>query len=442
MARGIPGQFGRAVNAPWVWIGLCALFVAPFCAPAPADAARGSRRAAGVLGVVRVLRGRQSGRLGALGVPAAARTCSVACCGSRSGRHGAARSRSRVLAAACSCMLGLVFLVGFRVALNVTNGNVIDVGYASVIGADRLLHGEPLYGGVPARQPARRHLRPARLRRVRSVRPRVPVGRHLGRPAGRPRRGDRVRPRRAWPACGSPAAASAGARSAVLLAYLWAACPFTLLVANSGANDALVARAGARRVPVPRSAGGPRRARRARRADEVRAAGARARCSSATGPGAARSAAAALPQPRPRPAAGRASGPGSSGSGTARSASRPSARRRSPSGASTAGSDAVQAAVTVAAAGLAIGGRVRAAAARRGDGGRAGRGCADRAPAHRHALVLPLPGLVPSAAAGRAARATGVRCAARSTGSIASARGAGPHLISTALIQGSSSDGS
>ena len=33
MARGIPGQFGRGVNAPWVWIGLCLLFVAPFVRP-------------------------------------------------------------------------------------------------------------------------------------------------------------------------------------------------------------------------------------------------------------------------------------------------------------------------------------------------------------------------------------------------------------------------
>ena len=33
MARGIPGQFGRAVNAPWVWVGLCVLFVAPFLRP-------------------------------------------------------------------------------------------------------------------------------------------------------------------------------------------------------------------------------------------------------------------------------------------------------------------------------------------------------------------------------------------------------------------------
>jgi hypothetical protein len=33
MARGYPGQFGSAVNAPWVWIGLCMLFVLPFARP-------------------------------------------------------------------------------------------------------------------------------------------------------------------------------------------------------------------------------------------------------------------------------------------------------------------------------------------------------------------------------------------------------------------------
>jgi len=30
MARGYPGAFGRKVNSPWVWIPLCALFLAPF----------------------------------------------------------------------------------------------------------------------------------------------------------------------------------------------------------------------------------------------------------------------------------------------------------------------------------------------------------------------------------------------------------------------------
>jgi hypothetical protein len=43
--------------------------------------------------------------------------------------------------------LALVFLVGFRVALNVVDSSVIDVGYAGVIGADHITHGKGLYDG-------------------------------------------------------------------------------------------------------------------------------------------------------------------------------------------------------------------------------------------------------------------------------------------------------
>ncbi len=43
-----------------------------------------------------------------------------------------------------------MFLLGFRIALNVTDSNVIDVGYAGVIGAERIAHDEPLYGGYPS----------------------------------------------------------------------------------------------------------------------------------------------------------------------------------------------------------------------------------------------------------------------------------------------------
>jgi hypothetical protein len=43
--------------------------------------------------------------------------------------------------------LALVFLVGFRVALNVADSTVIDVGYASVVGADRIADGRGLYDG-------------------------------------------------------------------------------------------------------------------------------------------------------------------------------------------------------------------------------------------------------------------------------------------------------
>jgi hypothetical protein len=41
--------------------------------------------------------------------------------------------------------VGLVVLVAFRVGLNLVDSNVNDVGYASVVGADRIAHGEELY---------------------------------------------------------------------------------------------------------------------------------------------------------------------------------------------------------------------------------------------------------------------------------------------------------
>ena len=41
----------------------------------------------------------------------------------------------------------LVFLVGFRIGLNVIDSNVIDVGYSGVIGADRIADGDGLYDG-------------------------------------------------------------------------------------------------------------------------------------------------------------------------------------------------------------------------------------------------------------------------------------------------------
>ena len=42
-----------------------------------------------------------------------------------------------------------VFLTGFRIGLNVRDSNVIDVGYAGVIGAERIVHGQSPYGHMP-----------------------------------------------------------------------------------------------------------------------------------------------------------------------------------------------------------------------------------------------------------------------------------------------------
>src|SRR6202000_747219 len=45
--------------------------------------------------------------------------------------------------------VAIVFLMGFRIALNVLDSNVIDVGFSGGIGADKLIHGGALYGPRP-----------------------------------------------------------------------------------------------------------------------------------------------------------------------------------------------------------------------------------------------------------------------------------------------------
>jgi hypothetical protein len=46
-------------------------------------------------------------------------------------------------------LIAALFLVGFRVGLDVADSGAIDVGYAGVVGADRIAHGEPVYGNFP-----------------------------------------------------------------------------------------------------------------------------------------------------------------------------------------------------------------------------------------------------------------------------------------------------
>ena len=71
------------------------------------------------------------------------------------GSGGAARPRvspglPRLLVPPAWLAIGVVFLLGFRIGLNVTDSNVIDVGYAGVIGAQRIAHDRPLYGAYPS----------------------------------------------------------------------------------------------------------------------------------------------------------------------------------------------------------------------------------------------------------------------------------------------------
>jgi len=155
MARGYPGAFGRKVNSPWVWIPLTAVFLLGFF---------DWRRPLRILHLDLLV-------LAGFGVSVAyfndanidmsvpvlyplmayvlARMLWV---GLRSRPEADAATRGeplRMLLPASWMAIAVIFLVGFRVGLNVTDSNVIDVGYAGVIGAERMTAGEKIYDAFP-----------------------------------------------------------------------------------------------------------------------------------------------------------------------------------------------------------------------------------------------------------------------------------------------------
>ena len=239
MARGVPGAFGRVATAVWIWVPLSLLFLLPFLRPpwrllhldllvllalsvSVACFNRGNIRASVPLAYPPLLY--LLVRLLALARAGPGRTAAV---------------RLRPLLSPGALAIGAVFLLGFRLGLQVASSNVIDVGYAGVIGADRITHGGPLYGAFPADNAHGDTYGPlaylaylpfellwpwhgtwdalpaahvaATVFDVACVALLAGLGHRQG---GRPR--------------------------AALLAYLWLACPFTLLAVNSGANDPLV----------------------------------------------------------------------------------------------------------------------------------------------------------------------------------------------------------
>jgi hypothetical protein len=152
MARGYEGAFGRKLNAPYVWLPLCAIFLLGL-----ADWRRPLRLANLDLlvllsfGLSHLFFNRAD--IG-LSVPLAyppllylfARLLWIGFRGSGSGLRPVWPANWLLIAA--------LFLVGFRGGLNVVDSNVIDVGYSGVIGADRITHGEPVYGNFPSDNPS------------------------------------------------------------------------------------------------------------------------------------------------------------------------------------------------------------------------------------------------------------------------------------------------
>ena len=146
MARGYPGAFGRKLNAPYVWIPLCLLFLAPFV-----DVRRPLRLlhldllVLLAFGVSHVFFNR--GEIGVstpLVYPVLLYLLArVLLAGFRPRRAAGPLVPHAPLTL---LVVGLVFLTAFRVGLNVADSNVIDVGYAGVVGADRIVDGDQLYG--------------------------------------------------------------------------------------------------------------------------------------------------------------------------------------------------------------------------------------------------------------------------------------------------------
>ncbi|HTZ87970.1 MAG TPA: hypothetical protein VMB05_14985 [Solirubrobacteraceae bacterium] len=242
MARGYPGAFGRHVNALYIWLPLCVLFFAPFF---------DFRRPLRLLHLDLLVLLSLSVSLAFFNhgeiyksVPLVyppliyllVRSLVIAL------RRRPRREPGplRLLVPVPWLALAVVFLIGFRVALNVTDANVIDVGYAGVIGAERIVDGKSLYGHWPKDNEHGDTYGPAAYESY------IPFqqifgwsGRWDDLPASHAAAiffdllaigllfliGRRVR----------------GPGLGVVLAYGWAAFPFTLYAMESNSNDTLVA---------------------------------------------------------------------------------------------------------------------------------------------------------------------------------------------------------
>ena len=146
MARGYPGAFGRKLNAPYVWIPLCLLFLLPFL---------DFRRPLRLLHLdLLVLLGFGASHVffnrGEIDISVPLVYPMLLYLLARvllAGFRPRERTGRLVPHLPVSWLaVGLVFLVAFRIGLNVVDSNVIDVGYAGVIGADRIVDGDELYG--------------------------------------------------------------------------------------------------------------------------------------------------------------------------------------------------------------------------------------------------------------------------------------------------------
>ena len=260
MARGNEGQFGHLLNAPYVWIPLALLFFFGLF-----DFRRWRRMVHLDLlvllsfGISQFFFDR-----GDIGVsvplvypPLIYLLCRMLWIGFKGQRGGLNPSTPLTWLA-----IATMFLIGFRVALNIADSGVIDVGYAGVIGADKTTHGDPIYSEddhvfakdnpfgdtygpvnyyayvpfelampwdgewdeLPAAHGAAIFFDLATIVGL------FLLGRRLRR-APPDALGGGARPRHGWRATGS----------GVILAFAWCAYPYTTYALQSNSNDSLVA---------------------------------------------------------------------------------------------------------------------------------------------------------------------------------------------------------
>ena len=147
MARGYEGAFGHKLNAPYVFLPLCALFLLGLV-----DWRRPWRVATLDLlvllgfGVSHYFFNRaEIGVSVPLVYPVLLYLLGRALWIGLRGRGEGIRPAWP----AAWLFVAALFLMGFRVGLNMADSGAIDVGYAGVVGADRIAHGEPLYDNFP-----------------------------------------------------------------------------------------------------------------------------------------------------------------------------------------------------------------------------------------------------------------------------------------------------
>ncbi len=243
MARGYEGQFGHVLNSPWVWIPLSAVFaLALIDWRRPLRIAHLDLLALLAFGVSHVFFNR--GEIG-VSVPLvypvlAYLLARMVWLGWRGGEP------LRPSLPAVWLALAAVVLIGLRVTANVADSGVIDVGYSGTVGADRIAHGDALYGDgeFPSDNPFGDTYGPANYFAYVPFELALPwsgewdelpashaaaIAFDLATIAGLFVCGRRLRP------------GGAGRDLGITLAFAWAAYPYTAFALQSNSNDTLLA---------------------------------------------------------------------------------------------------------------------------------------------------------------------------------------------------------